>query len=269
VSDAAALLDEIDWRDKLADLLRPPTLIGARALLAAAEVRTDFLIPDAIPAHAITLMIGVPGSGKSWLAYALAMSAIHGEEWLGIAPERTGRVLVLNYDNPTPEAGRRFMRLGLTLEDEGQFFIHSVDQGSLKLPKARAEIRGIVDELRPVLVLVDSLRQAHTCDENSSQEMAEVMDCLKDVAKLGAAVVVIHHSLKSSEAIGVGKARGTGEIPASADAQISITGDVADWDKHRSWAMSPEDARIGFEIVDRGARTFVNPRVLTEKERKR
>jgi RecA-family ATPase len=268
-SAAQQLLEELHWREEIQELLRPPTIIGARATLAAAQLRTDFLIPDAIPAHAITLIIGVPGSGKSWLAYALAMSTMRGDDWLGITPERTGKVLVLNYDNPTPEAGRRFLRLGLEARDEGMFFMHSVEDGALRLPEKQKELLGIAEEIRPTLVIVDSLRQAHTSDENSSQEMAIVMSALKGLAKLGPAVVVVHHSLKSQEAIGVGKARGTGEIPASADAQITLTGDVADWDKHRSWAMSPEEERIGFEVVDRGERTFVNPRNLTEKERKR
>lgn len=269
MSDSAALIAELSWVEEVQALLRPPTIIGARQLRAYAELRTDFLIPNAIPAHAITLMIGVPGSGKSWLAYALAMSTIHGEEWLGIEPERTGRVLVLNYDNPTPEAGRRFVRLGLEDKDEGQFFIHSVEQGALRLPEASAQLHAIANELRPTLVLVDSFRQSHTGDENSSQEMALVMGHLKGIAQLGAAVVVVHHSVKSSEASGVGKARGTTEIPASADAVIEVTGDTADWSKHRSWAMAADEERLGFEIVDRGVRTFVNPRVLGDKERKR
>ena len=86
-----------------------------------------------VPSRAITLLLGPPGSGKSWLAYSLALAVARGDRWLGIEPPaRQGPVLILNYDNPTPEMGRRFKKLGMTAADP--IWFHSVDRGQLTMP---------------------------------------------------------------------------------------------------------------------------------------
>lgn len=251
------------WDRRVEEITRPPCVIGAGAMLAAASLQTLFLAKGAVPAGAITLITGMPGAKKSWLAYDLALAtAQEGRSWLGfpVTPRGpTRNVLVLNYDNPTPECGRRFMRLGMQESDPIHF--HSVDLDPLRLPELAAELRAMVTHFRPSLVLVDSLRQAHTGDENSSEEMMAVMGHLKSFYSAGAAVVVVHHEGKGGIAAGVSKARGSGEIAASADAHISVSCsdaiDIATWEKHRSWRMSATEESLPFELIDRGDLTIL------------
>lgn len=249
------------WEERKHRLTQPPTLVGARDMLRAAEIETPFLVPGMIPAGAITLIVGEPGAKKSWLAYALAISTAQGGTWLGrpVTPMGpTCNVLVLNYDNPTNECGRRFARLGMQPDDP--IFFHSVDVDPLRLPKAAEDLLAIFQAIRPSLVIVDSLRQSHDADENSSKEMAVVMGCMKQLRGAGAAVVIVHHAGKSELVTsGTGKARGSGEIVASADAQINVSKsdeqddvDVAVWAKHRSWNMPTADESKAFEVIDIG-----------------
>src|SRR4051812_44807051 len=98
---------EHEWNIRKALIIKPPILIGPREVLAAAKTTPDFLVDQRVPRGAITMLAGPPGSSKSWLAYDLAISlAQGGGQWIGRPlASRPGRerVLILNYDNPTPE----------------------------------------------------------------------------------------------------------------------------------------------------------------------
>lgn len=257
---------ELEWAELQAQLVVPPTLIGAKEMLAAAQIEPSFLVRNMIPAGAITLMVGIPGAKKSWLAYSLALATARCADWLGVpvTPKSSSNVLILNYDNPTPECGRRFKRLGM--RDDDPIFFHSVDLNPLRLPAAADSIRAIVQHLSPSLVVVDSFRQAHESDENSSSDMAKVMGCYKTLYASGCAVVIVHHANKSELATGLSKTRGSGEIPASADCQIDVSfdkdadSDIALWSKHRSWEIADLDASVEFELVDRGESTILKLR---------
>ena len=254
--------EALAWEARKAALCRSPIVIGAAELLRHADVKPSMLVEASIPAGAITLIVGEPGAKKSWLAYSLAIATARSSEWLGrrATPQgRTSNVLVLNYDNPTPECGRRFKRLGLTEQDS--IFFHSVEIDPLRLPECTDDVRAIVAELKPSLVIADSFRQSHDADENSSKEMAEVMGSYKSLCANGCAVVIVHHAGKGALTTGVGKARGSGEIPASADAMIVVAKsddadvDLATWEKHRSWALSDLDATQRFRLIDEGDST--------------
>lgn len=253
--------DEADFQlDRKADeLCRPPTIIGAAAMARAASLKTAFLIEGAIPSRDLTIMTAPPGSMKSWLVYDLVMAVVRGRSWLGFDAPAAGKALVLNYDNPVGEVGRRFTRLGLSAQDEGKIFFHSVDVGlRLQLPENYDNLLAVVRHLDPAIIMIDSMRQAHTSDENDSQDMGKIMGQLKGLYAWGAAVVVCHHST-----IGTGRTRGSGEIDGSVTCHITLEGDTARWEKHRSWEQRPPtmpawEEGVRFGVRDVGDRTVVD-----------
>lgn len=260
--------DEAEQLHRAEELCQPPWIVGAAQMLRAASAKTAFLIEGAIPARDLTMITAPPGSLKSWIAYDLCLAVAQQREWLGIGvPAAPGSALVLNFDNPTAECGRRFMRLGMRPDDAIHF--HSVDVGKrLLLPDDHEDILAIVEKLQPRVVLIDSMRQAHTAEENSSKEMGIVMAMCKSLYGYGASVIVVHHSVKGNG----GAARGSGEIDASITAHISVDGDVARWAKHRSWevrppTMPPWEEGVRFAVEDVGDRTFV--RRLPPRERRK
>lgn len=256
--------EQLAWDERVREIVGPPWILDAAAMLEKASLQTLFLAEDAIPAGAITLFCGPPGAKKSWLAYALAIAVAQGGEWLGsrVTPRGpTPTALVLNYDNPTPECGRRFMRLGMQPDDP--IFFHSVELDPFRLPAHADEVRALVAHYQPSLVIVDSLRQAQTEDENDSKVMADIMRTYKGLYMHGAAVVIVHHAGKGALTEGVNKVRGTGEIAGSADAVIDVisatddTPDMAIWTKHRSWQLTPLEEGKAFELTDHGESTIL------------
>lgn len=257
--------DEIAFSE-IVDDIQARALFGPRWVLARATLKQQFLIEGAIPSSAVTMIAGAPGEKKSWLAYAAALSVARGEPWLNFPAPSPGRVVVANYDNPTRELARRFLRLGLRDSDEGQIYFHTRDDAAssdymLRLPEHSAKLISLVSRIRPRMVLIDSLRQCHTADENSSKEMADVMSTLKALTADGCAVVVIHHTKKPSARDDGMSAllsmRGSGEIAGSIDAAIVAANDVALWAKHRGWEIADLDASVEFAVKDIGDRTFV------------
>lgn len=262
MSDGLESLAEAD------ELCRPPTIIGAAALAAKASIKTAFLVEGAIPSRDITIITAPPGSMKSWLAYDLVMATVRGRPWLGFQAPQQGSGLVLNYDNPTSEVGRRFLRLGMGPEDEGRLHFHSVDVGlRLQLPGHYRNLLAVVERLQPKIIMIDSMRQSHTNDENDSKQMGEIMGQLKSLYAFGASVIICHHST-----IGTGRTRGSGEIDGSVTCHIALDGDTARWEKHRSWEqrppeMPPWEEGIRFAVTDAGELTHVTR--LPPRERKR
>jgi RecA-family ATPase len=233
-------------------------------LLASASKEQDFLIDRAVPAKAITMLVGQPGCKKSWLAYQMALSISRGDDWLNRSVKK-GSALLLNYDNPTSELGRRLLRLGCGPADRinAHTAIDALEQ--LRFPTDQEKLEAIVDHLRPTLIVVDSLRQAHSANESDSQEMAAVMACFKRFTALGATVVVLHHTRKlpanaesAEDQMGALMAmRGSNEIAASADCVIVVRDDTASWAKARGWAVAEVDQIVEFSVEDSGDRTIV------------
>lgn len=249
-------------------------LHGSDAILSAATLEPDWLVPYAIPKGSVSFFVGRAGSSKSWAAYDLALAAIQQRDWLGLGVPRAGvapSALVLNYDSPHAEFCRRMLRMGLQKGEP--MHVHSFGAHSppdpyppvLQLPEAFDPLYAIVYAFRPSIIVVDSLRQASTADENNSQEMARVLMQLKRFAALGASVIVIHHASRSGTQM-----RGSTEIEASADGiaffeSISQTESFVTWSKTRGWVMQ-EPSRV-MRLVDEGVtaelpkgdRTYVRP----------
>jgi RecA-family ATPase len=240
-----------DWEAECKALSQAPRIINSAALLRASKDKPDFLIHERIPSGAITLLVAKRGSTKSWLVYDLALKVAQGggRKWLDTpGPEEGAPVLVLSYDNPTEETGRRFKRLGLRTNDP--LYFHSVDQNALRMPSAEDKLRNIVHHLQPKLVIVDSFRQAVEGNENDSEAMGKVMSGFKLLAACPSkpAVIIVHHAAKGLSLDGPG-ARGSGEIEGSADAVMTIEDGAVSWTKSRSWVMS-DAFSVTYKLVD-------------------
>jgi hypothetical protein len=254
-----AELERLEYGERLASVY----LQDSSSMLASAKLEPDWLVPGAVPASAVSFFVGKPGSAKSWLAYDLACAVVQQRDWLSFGVPTAGVspcAFILNFDNPHPECARRFLRLGLQPGDPlwtHSFGAHQPPEPLpqvLQLPDAFEPLEAMTYSKRPALIVIDSLRQAHTGDESSSQEMARVMGQVKRLAMHGAAVVIIHHTRKNDGAM-----RGSTEIEATADSisDIEREADVSlvTWRKTRGWEM--DEPTVSVQVVDEGDRTFV------------
>lgn len=253
---------------------------GAAAILASAKDQTDFLIEGAIPRGSLVMFQGDPESLKSWLAYDLAIAGAQQRQWLDFPAPEPFSTLILNYDNPDWELGRRLKRMGL--QDIDKISAHSLGDkrppedlpALLQLPECIEALLFLMDSLKPDLVIVDSLRQSHFGEEESSSDAMRLMSAFKSMSAAGhgSTIILLHHLRKQQqgqkrrrgESASTQEARGSTEFIASLDASVSVTREehpeekrgIAFWGKTRGW-NPPVKIERSFRVIDKGTDTMV------------
>lgn len=157
-----------------------------------------------------TLLAAREKSGKSTLISFIAAQVTNPErQFLG---EHTifGDVLIVGLEEYLGDVARRLQHFGADPDRT------TLVDGFLGDPQQRTqEIRAHIEELTPVLVVVDSLvafANGRGIDENDAA-MATIVQPLTDLShETGTAMIIVHHASK-----GTGKARGSTSIMGATD----------------------------------------------------
>lgn len=186
----------------------------------------DWLVEDLVAKGDLTLLIGEPGVGKSWLSMAIAVAVAESHaEWLGrMIHADTPRVLYVDEENPEGLVLRRLRKLGLTnMGAENTRFLHR--QG-IRLDRKPELLLDEALDWGPSLIVLDSLTRMHTGDENNAGEVAKLFnDGINPLAReTGATVLLLHHVTKTESTSSFARARGSGDISASVDTGLDVRG---------------------------------------------
>jgi hypothetical protein len=161
------------------------------------EDTTTYVVDGLVPEGALTIWTGASGDGKSTLAVAMAAAVAQGHTFLGRAV-RQRPVLYIDRENTIATVKDRLLRLGIP-DIHGSMKIWGTWwQGHEPPGPAEACVIAYARRVKPLIVF-DSLIAFARCDENSSQEMRRHMNLYRDLAALGATVLIIHHRSDKSE----------------------------------------------------------------------
>lgn len=143
-------------------------------------------------------------SGKSWLALAWAKAIAAGDSnWCGYEIPLNGPVAYLQVDTPREEWSRRLelvreqcQRANIPLWIADMWLVPRFPVNVLEPDDPTLEwLRQQMAEIQPVLVVVDTLREVHGGDEDSSTVMRNVISSLVGVCR-PAAIVFVSHARK-------------------------------------------------------------------------
>ena len=145
-------------------------------------------------------------------------------------------------------------------------------------PEHIDRIEAILENDRPSLVVIDSLRGSHSDDENSSRVSAVLQTLAALAEQSGVAFVVVHHTRKMhrDETIDANSSRGSNAITALARSQLAIDkpDPNSDWCRVRvlkeNLGLKPQP--VGFLITATGlqfGQAPAKPRTETAKDRAR
>lgn len=163
-----------------------------------------WLVQGIIPSNGITNIYGKPKSGKSFLALDLAITLANGdEEWNGFKVLKSGPVAVLQIDTPRGEWAARVANVSHLIDK---------DKKNLKLadmltvpypfnilnPDTHARLKDYLNELNPILTILDTFREAHDLDENDSTAMKKAMSAFITAIGPQRASMMLSHSKKDS-----------------------------------------------------------------------
>jgi len=161
--------------------------------ICAEETRTQFLIEGFLPAKSIAIVGGDSTIGKSPLICQLALCVAAGIPFLGMKTNQ-GRVLYFDLENSLFECKAmrdaliQFLGVGETPDD------------FLLVMEPQADLERQIDELRPHLIVIDSLR-AYRPDVAEKNSIAG--EWLKEIRRLtrsyGCAFLFVHHLRKPGE----------------------------------------------------------------------
>jgi len=171
-----------------------------------------WIVRGLIPAQGITIIAGEAGSGKTWLALTLARAMTFGDDFLGRRTQKN-KVLYLDRENPLSLIRDRLQVLFGGASEFRPWGLWCSDE-----PPMIGDPRLLEFARKGPVLIIDSMIRFHSADENSATQMAPVMASLRELATVGASVVVLHHKPKSETS----SYRGSSDIVAGADAAFAL-----------------------------------------------
>ncbi|MEM1186807.1 MAG: AAA family ATPase [Planctomycetota bacterium] len=195
--------------------------------------------------------------GKSWFAYGLALSIISGWHWLGRFPVARGRVLLIDNELHRQTLASRIPTvceaIGLRVEEVANDLAIWPLRGNLRsLAELAVELESIEPGEYQAIIFDAKYRFAEEgVSENDNSAETRVYNLLDQIAaRTQAALVVIHHASKGSQA-----EKAVTDVGAGAGAQSRAT------DCHLVLRPHEED---GCAVLDAAVRSFapVEPVVL-------
>jgi archaellum biogenesis ATPase FlaH len=197
---------------KAAELAKPPTITNVAQLpsIWTLEANIEWLIDGLIPLGSLNLITSESGTGKTWVAYAIAGAVARGEAFAGLAVKQRP-VLYLDGENPLCVAKQRLWDLGIAETPDLRVWGGWVDDPPHG--PGSALLRDYARQHRPLLIW-DSLVQFHDGDEQSAKETRAFMKHFRQLAHAGATILILHHTGKTATSQ---EYRGSSDIKAAVD----------------------------------------------------
>jgi len=183
-----------------------------QSVFAYRSAPIEFAVHNIIAYSAITLISGDAGCGKTTLITAMASHIANGTSFLGRTATQLRKVLYLDRENSLPIVQERLRRLRVT--DGANLKYFGAHVGEVPMPGSPI-VKAWLQRTEPKpVVFVDSLSAFMDGNENSTEDIRRFMQQLRDLATLGAAVVILHHVGKGENAQ---EYRGSSDIKAAID----------------------------------------------------
>jgi hypothetical protein len=175
-----------------------------------------YLIDKSMRLKCLASIAGPPGAGKGTAGIEFCTSVAGGAPWLDtwqvIEP---GRVLYISAEDDQEVIHRRFHHAIKSLPQEKQAeaaanFYGIPVHGCVNLCRGKRgagvvttphleDLRTLIDRIRPVLVVIDTLSRFCGIDENDNPSMTTFCGHLEDViADFGCNIILLHHTNKAA-----------------------------------------------------------------------
>jgi AAA domain len=207
-----------------------PTVISLAQLLTEqpAAPPPGWIEPGLLPPQGILFVGGEPKAGKSLLVANLALSLAAGKGRAGFTVPAARRVLVCQFELPTPLFVSRLatMRRPLGAAADHNLLVDTRAAGHLlSAPQGLNHFLQAARDASAEVIVLDPLSSTHDQDENDTRSMAALCQSLLRLrAASQAARIVVHHVRKSIGRDEIGRAfRGSSALHAVGDSYLLLT----------------------------------------------
>ena len=230
------------------------------------DAGVPYLFEELVPYRAITVIGGLPKSGKSWLSIDLAIALAAGQPFLGKALGGTySRAGIICEEDVRQEIQKRIWWLargrGIDPRDLHERLFVSAQSGfRLDDPKMAVTLLDWIKKLQLDVVVFDPIRRLHGMNENDSTEMQKVFTVLRQVAKETTVIVVAHTRKHNGEGSTPGHLlRGSGDLWALARAVLGVkrNNEVMTIEADGNYVTSNDPLRLAFVVEENADGTKV------------
>jgi AAA domain-containing protein len=194
--------------------------------LSTAGPQAQWLIEGLWSDQAVGILGGEPKCCKSFLALDVAVSVASGAACLRRFPvRRSGKVLLFPAEDSLAIVRQRLAGIASAAQVCFQSLpVEVITSPSLRLdtPADRQRLSNTVQNLRPILLILDPLIRLHRVDENDATQIAALLSYLRELQRqFHLAVLLVHHARKDSNSSRPGQAlRGSSELHGWGDSNL-------------------------------------------------
>lgn len=235
----------------------------------------QWIVQDLIPVGGKANLFGRPKAGKSFLALQMAAAISSGEkDFLGFAIQKNGPVVYIQIDTAGSIWFQRVKDMTALGFEFSNVAFADTDTGipfPLNIHANAAELKAKLQEIKPVLVIWDTVRELHPGDENDSSVMKNVvsamMECCsgplnaKGVPEWRAAILIVSHRKKENanyEDDLMNANRGSSYMAGAVDSVIQLSKNSIEYQGRTCgltkrtiiWEEHPEVGDVGIFKVD-------------------
>jgi hypothetical protein len=159
-------------------------------------------LKDRLVAGEITALYGLPKAGKTHVAIACAVACVNGTEFWGETFPQNGKVIYVSAERHEQAAQRiraQFLNIGYQKIPDGIILIGSIPTLSLGDSRLIEDLKQIVEEESPTLMVFDTYVRMICNDEDNSRDADENINAFKEIirrSKAPCSGIVVHHSGK-------------------------------------------------------------------------
>jgi hypothetical protein len=258
--------------------MAPPVVAPLATVHAAELVATStpvqWLVQDLLLVGGAAILGGAPKAGKTFLALDLCVAVASGTTGAGYFHVQAARpVSLLCAEDPSPVLAARLVSLARSRSRAlEELPLEVIVEPAVRLPEALPRLAATLERSRPGLLLLDPLIRLHRADENSAQEMAVVLDGLRDLARrTQTTVLLVHHARKAAAGQTPGSGlRGSSDLAAFGDSNLYLrrladSGDLELRIEHRA-AAAPEPLHLRLCVEAAGSVARFQPRPRNAQE---
>jgi hypothetical protein len=236
-----------------------PFPFQSAAQLTASATHTPWLIEGLWSDQAVGILGGEPKSFKSFLALDCAVSVASGTPCLRHFPvPRSGPVLLFQGEDPLTLVRQRLEGIAAAAQVPFDSLpVHVITAYSLRLdsPEDRSRLSDTIEQIHPILLVLDPLIRLHRLDENDASQVAGLLSYLRELQRrFQLAVMLVHHTRKDSQSSRPGQAlRGSSELHGWGDSNLYVRGKGLQLTLSTEHRAAPSRDHIPIQLIESGS----------------
>jgi hypothetical protein len=221
--------------------------------------QTHWLVEELWTDQAVGILGGEPKCCKSFLALDLAVSVASGAACLRQFPvRRSGPVLLFPAEDSLAVVRQRLEGIAAAAQVPFDSLpVQVITAPSLRLDTAtdRQRLADTVQDLRPILLILDPLIRLHRVDENDATQIAALLSYLRELQRqFQVAVLLVHHARKDSHSSRPGQAlRGTSELHGWGDSNLYMRRKGSQLTLSTEHRAAPSQDHIPLQLTQTGS----------------